>query len=147
MSATEPTEPTPVALDLSDFDAVGIAADVVDAVRHHAIESGGDVAATVSAPEGWHRVVVTGRKSGHTVLSLRYSELTRSRRHNVARSLTGRGWDLDEDGDGATFRVPPGTAASEAAFELLAVVSLGGSPTDVREVTAVDASGAPVSLS
>lgn len=150
MSATnsdaDSAGPDPVALDLSDFDAVGIAADVVDAVRRHAIESGGDVAATVSAPEGWHRVVVTGRKSGHTVLSVRYSELTRARRHNVARALAARDWDTDEDGEGATHRVPPGTEASAAAFELLAVVSLGGAPTDVRHVTAVDASGAPVPL-
>ena len=70
-------------LDLDDFDAIGVAAGVVDAVRRHAIESGVDVAATVSAPEGWHRVVVTGRRSGHAVLSVRFGELSRSRRHNV----------------------------------------------------------------
>ena len=138
--------PEPVTLDLGDFDAVGVAADVIDAVRRHAIESGGDVAATVSAPDGWHRVVVTGRRSGHTVLGVRYSELTRSRRHNVERALAGRSWDLDDDADGATHRFPPGTEASTVAFELLAVVSLGGAPTGFRHVTAIDAQGQPVPL-
>lgn len=143
--APEPA-PEPVALDLGDFDAVGVAADVVDVVRRHAIESGGDVAATVSAPEGWHRVVVTGRRSGHTVLSVRYSPLSRSRWHNVSTALAVRDWDVDDDHEGATFRAPPGTEASAVAFELLAVVSVGGAPTDVRHVTAVDAEGRPVAL-
>lgn len=138
--------PEPVTLDLGDFDAVGIAADVVDAVRRHAIESGGDVAATVSAPEGWHRVVLTGRRSGHTVLSVRYLDLTRSRRHNVERALAGRGWDLDDDADGATHRFPPGTEASTVAFELLAVVSSAGAPATVRSIAAADATGTDVPL-
>jgi hypothetical protein len=141
-----PADPEPVAIDLSDFDAVGIAADIVDAVRRHAIQSEGDVAATVSAPEGWQRVVVTGRRSGHVVLSVRYSELSRSRWHNVAGALAKRGWDLDEDREGATNRIPPGTEASAAAFELLAAATLTGAPTDVRQVTAVDASGKAVPL-
>lgn len=141
-----PADPAPVALDLSDFDAVGIAADVVDAVRRHAIRSEGDVAATVSAPEGWHRVVVTGRRSGHVVLSVRYSELSRSRWHNLAAALAKRGWDLDEDSEGATHRIPPGTEASAVAFELLAAATLSGAPTDVRQVTAADAAGTPVPL-
>ena len=58
----------------------------------------------------------------------------------------GEGWDLDDDHEGATFRAPPGTEASAVAFELLAVVSVGGAPTDVRHVTAVDAEGRPVAL-
>ena len=138
--------PEPIVLDLGDFDAVGIAADVVDAVRRHAIESGGDVAATVSAPDGWHKVVVTGRRSGHTVLGVRYSDLTRSRWHNVARAVAERGWDLDDDQEGSTHRFPPGTEASAVAFELLAAVSLGGAPPTLRQVTAVDASGSPIPL-
>lgn len=141
-----PPEPTPVALDLGDFDALGVAAAVVDAVRSNAIERELDVAATVSAPDGWHRVVVTGRRSGHLVLSLRYDQLSPSRWHNVAGALAKRGWDLDDDRDGATYRFPPGTEASAAAFELLAVLVTGGAPTDVRQATAVDASGNPVSL-
>jgi hypothetical protein len=140
------TSPDPVTLDLGDFDAVGIAADVVDAVRRHAIESGGDVAATVSAPEGWHRVVMTGRRSGHTVLSVRYTDLSRSRRHNVERALAGRGWDLDDDADGATHRFPPGTEASTVAFELLAAISLAGAPTTPRPVTATNATGTDIPL-
>jgi hypothetical protein len=138
--------PGTVRLDLGDFDAVGVAGDVVVAVRAHAIEHGRDVAATVSAPDGWHRVVVTGRPGGHTVLGVRYSELTASRWHNIAGALAGRGWDLDDDGEGATRRYPPGTEASTAAFEILAVAALAGAPTDVRQVTAVDADGRPVRL-
>lgn len=142
-----PAEPTPVALDLADFDALGVATTLVDAVRTNAIERGLDVAATVSAPDGWHRVVATGRRSGHLVLSLRYDQLTQSRWHNVAGALAKRSWDIDDDNDGATCRFPPGTEASEAAFELLAVLVIGGAPTDVRQATAVDADGNPVSLS
>jgi hypothetical protein len=138
--------PDPVGLDLGDFDAVGVATDVVAAVRGHAIEHGHDVAATVSAPGGWHRVVVTGRPGGHAVLGVRYGELTTSRAHNVARALAARGWDLDDDGDGATRRHPPGTEASTVAFELLAVAALAGAPGDVRQVTARDAQGTPVPL-
>lgn len=138
--------PDPVRLDLGDFDAVGVAGDVVVAVRAHAIERGRDVAATVSAPDGWHRVVVTGRPGGHTILGVRYGELTASRWHNVARALAGRGWDLDDDEEGATRRYPPGTEASTVAFELLAVAALAGAPGDVRQVTAVDAGGSPVPL-
>jgi hypothetical protein len=136
----------PLRLDLGDFDAVGIAGDVVLAVRAHAMEHGVDAAATVSAPEGWHRVVVTGRPGGHTVLGVRYGELTASRWNNVAKALARRGWDLDDDEEGATRRYPPGTDASTVAFELLAVAVLAGAPSDVRQVTAVDATGSPVML-
>lgn len=141
-----PSEPTPVVLDLADFDALGVATALVDVVRSHAIERELDVAATVSAPDGWHRVVVTGRRSGHLVLSLRYDELTRSRWHNVAGAVAKRNWDLDDDGEGSTCRFPPGTEASAAAFELLAVLVLGGAPADVRHATALDATGNPISL-
>ena len=87
---------------------MGIAGAVVDVVRSQAITRGVDVAATVSAPSGWHRVVVTGRQSGHVVLSVRYPSLTTSRRHNLDDALAKRGWDLDEDNEGATHRIPPG---------------------------------------
>jgi hypothetical protein len=128
----------PRPLDLTDFDALGVATDLIDTVRIGAIEGGRDVAATVSAPEGWHRVVVTGRESGHLVLSIRYEDLTRSRWHNVHRALTERDWDLDDDGEGATRRFPPGTEAVTPAFELLAVLVLGGAPADVRQVAVGD---------
>jgi hypothetical protein len=136
----------PVLLDLADFDAVGIAGDIVVAVRRHAIEGEVDVAATVSAPDEWHRVVVTGRRSGHTVLGVRYSGLTASRWNNVARALAGRGWQLDDDDEGATLRFPPGTEPTTVAFELLAAAALAGAPTDTRQVTAVDGNGGPVAL-
>jgi hypothetical protein len=138
--------PDPVRLDLADFDAVGVASDIVVAVRSHAIEHGVDVAATVSAPDGWHEVVVTGRPGGHAVLGVRYRELTASRWNNVAKALAGRGWDLDDDEEGATRRYPPGTEPSTVAFELLAVAALAGAPSDVRRVTAVDGAGNAVPL-
>jgi hypothetical protein len=135
-----------VVIDLADFDAVGIASDIVLAVRTQAIERGVDVAATVSAPEGWHRVVATGRSSGHLVLGVRFSELSTSRWHNIAEALRVRDWEQDEDREGATTRFPPGTEASTAAFELLAALSVGGAPTDVRTVTALAADGQPIDL-
>lgn len=141
-----PPTPEPVPVDLGDFDAVGVMSGVVLAARSHAIEAGVEVTATISAPDGWHRVVLTARPSGHVVLGIRYTELTPSRVHNVSRALHRRGWQLDEDGDGVTRRFPPGTDASEPAFELLAVVPLAGAPADVRQVRAVDATGAPVVL-
>jgi hypothetical protein len=125
-----------VLLDLGDFDAVGVASDLVDTVRQQAIEAGRDVAATVSAPNGWHRVVVTGRSSGHVVLVVRFSELTTSRWHNVEKALRERGsWDLDDDAEGVTRRYPPGTEAATVAFELLAALTLAGAPADTRTVT------------
>ena len=125
-----------VLLDLGDFDAVGVASDLVATVRHQAIEADRDIAATISAPGGWHRVVVTGRRSGHVVLALRFSELTTSRWHNVERALAKRGgWDPDDDAEGMTRRYPPGTEAATVAFELLAVLTLAGAPSDQRTVT------------
>jgi hypothetical protein len=142
-----PPEPPAVVLDLGDFDAVGVATEIVLALRRHAIEQETDAAATVSAPTGWQRLVVTARSSGHVVLGVRYSELSRSRWNNVADALERRGWELDEDLEGATRRFPPGTEATTAAFELLAAATLSGAPADERRVTAVDGRGAPVPLS
>lgn len=136
-------EPSPVALDLADFDALGVAASLVDTVRTRAIEQESDVAASVSAPEGWHRVVVTGRGSGHLVLSVRYDPLTTSRLHNVTGALAQRDWDLDDDGEGSTYRFPPGTDAATAAFELLAALTLGGAPRDVRTISLGNEPGSP----
>lgn len=133
-------------LDLADFDVVGVATDVVVALRTHAIEHELDAAATVDAPAGYQRVVVTARPSGHVVLGTRYSDLGRSRWNNLADALEQRGWQLDDDGEGSTRRYPPGSQPSDAAFEALAAVTLSGAPSDVRAVTAVDAAGAPVDL-
>jgi hypothetical protein len=91
-------------------------------------------------------VVITARPSGHVVVGTRYSELGRSRWNNVADALERRGWQLGEDGEGATRRYPPGTQASDAAFEALAAATLSGAPSDVRTVTAVDSTGAEVTL-
>jgi len=140
------TEPPPLPLDPADFDAVGVLSDAVVALRVHAIEADTDVAATVSAPDGWHRVVVTARSSGHLVLGVRYTELTTSHWHNVADALDRRGWQLDEDEEGSTVRFPPGTEPTNAAFEALAALTLAGAPATVRTVTAVDGHGEAVTL-
>ena len=142
-----PLPPPALPLDLGDFDAVGIIADVIIALRIHAIEASVDAAATISAPNGWHRVVITARSSGHVVLGVRYLELSTSRYNNLAPVIAARGWQLDEDEDGATRRYPPGTEASAAAFEVLAVITSSGAPADVRSVTAVDGFGVPVVFS
>jgi hypothetical protein len=111
-----------------------VAGELVAVVRARAIETEADVAVAVSAPPGWHRLVVAGRRSGHLVLGVRYGELTASRLHNVAGALADRGWQLDEDGEGATLRHPPGTDATTIAFEVLAVLTLAGAPADTRQI-------------
>ena len=136
----------PLRVDLADFDAVGILSDVVVALRVRSIEADVDAAATASAPDGWHRVVVTARSSGHVVVGVRYSDLSTSRWHNVAEALARRGWQLDEDGEGSTIRFPPWTEPTDAAFEILAAATVAGAPADVRSVTAVDGRGDPVTL-
>ena len=89
---------------------------------------------------------MTARESGHVVLGVRYERLSTSRLKNVAGALAGRGWQLDEDGEGATIRFPPGTDATSPAFELLAAATLSGAPSDVRTVTATDGTGTAVDL-
>ncbi|MGZ4710544.1 MAG: hypothetical protein ACXWBN_17555 [Acidimicrobiales bacterium] len=139
-------EPEPVAVDLADFDAVGIVSEILVSVRAHSLATSADTAATVSAPDGWHRAVMTARDSGHVVLGVRYDRLSTSRLKNVADALARRGWQLDDDGEGATIRFPPGTDATTPAFELLAALTVWGAPSDVRSVTATDRTGAPVDL-
>jgi hypothetical protein len=80
------------------------------------------------------------------VLAVRFDDLTNSRRNVIADALTRRGWDLDEDGEGATFRFPPGTEHTTVAFDVLGVLTLGGAPADRRTMTALDGTGAPVDL-
>jgi hypothetical protein len=135
-----------VTIDPGDFDSLGAMADVVVTLRGHAIERASDVIATVSAPPGRHRLTLTARPSGHAVLGVRYGELTRSRRNVIAESLRAREWDVDEDGEGATRRLPPGTEHTTVAFEALAVLTLGGAPSEPRVVTAIAADGSPVPL-
>lgn len=138
--------PDAVLLDLGDFDAVGIATDIVIALRTHAIEAAVDAVASVSAPSGCQRLMVTARSSGHVVLSIRYLDLGLSRRNNLAGALGGRDWQPDDDREGSTRRFPPGSEATDAAFEMLAALTLSGAPSDVRTVTAVDAVGTPIDL-
>jgi hypothetical protein len=65
----------------------------------------------------------------------------------VADALDARGWQLDEDREGATLRQPPGTTAIDVAFELLAALGAAGAPRGERVVEARDADGGPVTLS
>ena len=139
-------DPEPLQIDPSDFDAVGILSEAVVTLRAHVMATDRDTAATVDAPEGWHHVVVTAKPGGSSVLVVRYGELTLSRLRNLAGALSTRGWQLDEDGEGATLRQPPGTPATEVAFEVLAVLTSAGAPAAVRSVTAQDADGTPVNL-
>lgn len=136
----------PLLLDLADFDAVGIATDVVVAVRSHAIESSVDSSATISAPESWHRVMVNCSRTGKTLLRVRFTDLTTSRANNVSAALTERGWQIDEDGDGASRRYPSGVDAATVAFDALGALTLAGAPNDVRTVRAGDSTGAVIPL-
>ena len=133
-----------VALDLADFDAVGVLSEVVVDLRAHVMTHEREASATISAPDGWHQVVVTAKQGGASVLIARFAPLSASRLRNVADALSRRGWQLDEDREGATLRQPPGTAATDVAFEALAAVGLAGAPSDVRRVTSRDAEGGPV---
>jgi hypothetical protein len=135
-----------VTVDPNDFDAVGVVAEAVVSLRGHSMERQCDVVATISAPRGRHQLKVVARPGGHVVLAVRFDDLTNSRRNVIAEALARRGWDLDEDGEGATFRFPPGTEHTTVAFDVLEVLTLGGAPGDRRTMTAVDASGAPAEL-
>jgi hypothetical protein len=138
--------PEPLAVDPSDFDAVGVLADAVVNLRAHTLTTGLDAAATISAPDGWHRLVVTNKAGGSTVLVVRFNELSLSRLRNVADALHRRGWQLDEDREGATLRQPPGTPATDVAFEVLAALTAAGAPAEPRTATGADADGRPIDL-
>ena len=134
-------------IDLEDFDAVGVLSEVVVDLRQHVLLNGVEASASVSAPDGWHRVVINAKGGGSSVLVVRFNELSQSRLRNVADALDGRGWQLDEDREGATLRQPPGTTATDVAFEVLAALGAGGAPRDTRTVEARDAGGGVVELS
>jgi hypothetical protein len=133
-------------LDPSDLDALGVMGDVLLALRTHAATTGQAAIATIAAPQGWHRVVVTAQPGGHTVLVVRFADLTPSRATNVGRWVGERGWQTAEDRRGASRTLPPGTDATSAAMEVLAVLTAGGAPASPRRVSAADASGAGVPL-
>ena len=135
-----------IIIDPGDFDSFGVVADLVLTLRRVAFERAVDIIATVSAPPDRHELHLAARTGGHVVLGVRFDDLTLSRRNVLASALGGRGWDADEDREGFTRRFPPGTEHTAVAFEALEVLTLGGAPPDVRTVSAVDASGAPVPL-
>jgi hypothetical protein len=133
-------------IDPGDFDSFVVVADLVVALRRHTMDRGVDVIASVSAPPGRHELRIVARPGGHVVLAIRYDDLTLSRHNVLAEALHQRGWDTDEDREGATRRFPPGTEHTAVAFEVLEVITLGGAPAEPRDVTAVDATGTPVAL-
>jgi hypothetical protein len=135
-----------ITIDPGDFDSFGVVADLVIALRGHALERGVDVIASISAPPGRHQVRVVARPGAHVVLAVRYDDLTLSRRNVLAEALLRRGWDADEDRDGATRRFPPGTEHTAVAFEVLEVITAGGAPAERRTVSVIDANGATVAI-
>lgn len=139
-------DPEPITVDPADFDAVGVFSDAVVNVRAHVMATGLDTAISVDAPEGWHRVVVTAKPGGSSVIVVRFNELSMSRLRNVADALGRRGWQLDEDVEGATLRQPPGTSATDVAFEVLAALTVAGAPSTPRQAAAVDTGGTAVDL-
>lgn len=136
----------PMSLDLADFDAVGLLTEAIVSLRAHVLINELEAAATIGAPSGWHRLVLNAKSGGSSVLVVRFNDLSVSRTKNVATALHRRGWQLDEDHEGATLRQAPGTPATDVAFEVLAALTVGGAPHDVRELQATDATGASVEL-
>ena len=134
-------------IDPEDFDAIGVLSEIVVDLRQHVMVHGTEASATVSAPSGWHPVVLNAKSGGSSVLVVRFATLSASRLRNVADALDGRGWQLDEDREGATLRQPPGTTATDVAFEVLAALGAGGAPKDRRTVGARDADGNVIELS
>jgi hypothetical protein len=133
-----------VVLDLNDLDAVGVLTDVIVDLRGHVMQHDTAAVATVAAPDGWHRFTLTAMPGGHVVLGVRFAGLSKSRTNNVAEALDRRGWQLDEDGQGATHRHPPGTDAMTVAFEALTLIGAAGAPKTQRRVTAATVDGTPV---
>ena len=103
--------------------------------------------ATITAPEGWHRLVINAKQGGSSVLVVRFNDLSASRLRNVADALVRRGWQLDEDREGATLRQPPGTSATDTAFEVLAAIAAAGAPSTTRTISAIDTDGTEIGLS
>ncbi len=62
------------------------------------------------------------------------------------REEVERGWQIDEDGDGASCRYPSGVEATTVAFDALGALTLAGAPSDVRSVTASDSEGRAIAL-
>jgi hypothetical protein len=135
-----------VVIDPTDFDAVGVLTEAIVSLRAHVMVNEIDASATVSAPEGWHPLVINAKQGGSSVLIVRFNDLSASRLRNVADGLSKRGWQLDEDREGATLRQPPGTTATDSAFEVLAAIGIGGAPNSSRNLVARDGNGNEVDL-
>lgn len=133
-------------LDLADLDAVGLLSEAIVSVRAHVLLAEQETAISIDAPDGWHRLVINAKSGGSSVLVVRFNDLSVSRTRNVATALHRRGWQLDEDHEGATLRLPPGTTATDVAFEVLAALTVAGAPQDMRHLQAIDATGAAVDL-
>ena len=134
-------------IDPSDFDAVGLLSEAIVSVRAHVLIEEIDASATITAPEGWHRLVINAKQGGSSVLVVRFNDLSASRLRNVADALARRGWQLDEDREGATSRQPPGTSATDTAFEVLAAIAAAGAPSTTRTISAIDTDGTEIDLS
>jgi hypothetical protein len=135
-----------VVIDPTDFEAVGVLTEAIVSLRAHVMVNEIDASATVSAPEGWHPLVINAKQGGSSVLIVRFNDLSASRLRNVADGLSKRGWQLDEDREGATLRQPPGTTATDSAFEVLAAIGIGGAPNSSRNLVARDGNGNEVDL-
>lgn len=135
-----------VVIDPTEFDAVGVLTEAIVSLRAHVMVNEIDASATVSAPEGWHPLVINAKQGGSSVLIVRFNDLSASRLRNVADGLSKRGWQLDEDREGATLRQPPGTTATDSAFEVLAAIGIGGAPNSSRNLVARDGNGNEVDL-
>jgi len=144
--ASPPPAADPLSIDLNDFDAVGLLTEAIVSLRAHVLINELEAAATITSPAGWHRLVINAKNGGSSVLVIRFNELSVSRTKNVATALHKRGWQLDEDREGATLRQAPGTTATDVAFEVLAALTVGGAPHDVREMNASDSTGAALEL-
>jgi len=134
-------------IDPSDFDAVGLLSEAIVSVRAHVLIEEIDASATITAPEGWHRLVINAKQGGSSVLVVRFNDLSASRLRNVADALVRRGWQLDEDREGATLRQPPGTSATDTAFEVLAAIGAAGAPSTTRTISAIATDGIEIDLS
>jgi hypothetical protein len=138
--------PDPIVLDLDDFDAVGVLSEAIVSLRAHVLINEQEAAATIDAPADWHRLVINAKSGGSSVLVIRFNDLSVSRTKNVATALHKRGWQLDEDREGATLRQAPGTTTTDVAFEVLAALTVGGAPHGTRNMSATDATGTAVEL-
>jgi hypothetical protein len=138
--------PDPIVLDLDDFDAVGVLSEAIVSLRAHVLIYEQEAAATIDSPADWHRLVINAKSGGSSVLVIRFNDLSVSRTKNVATALHKRGWQLDEDREGATLRQAPGTTTTDVAFEVLAALTVGGAPHGTRNMSATDATGTAVEL-